>query len=56
MIIRTVKESEYVTAHNEYMAARVGFYAGTVSAESFIGLRKLMEAAAAEWDAEREAV
>ena len=53
--IMTAAEADYLAAYNEYMAARPGFYAGTVSAAAFIALRNAMEVAGAAWDAERVA-
>jgi hypothetical protein len=51
----TAAEAEYLACYNEYMAARAGFYAGTVTPAAFIALRNAMEAAGAAWDAERVA-
>ena len=44
-MIYTTAEAKYIAAFNAYEAARKGFYAGTVSAENFVALRKDMEAA-----------
>jgi len=54
-MIYTAAEADYIAAYNDYMAARDGFFAGKVSAEDFIALRKEMEAALAAWEAERAA-
>ncbi len=53
--IYTAAEADYIAVYNDYMTARDGFFAGKVSAEDFIALRKEMEAALAAWEAERAA-
>jgi hypothetical protein len=52
-MIYSIEEAEYVAAHAEYEAARVGFYAGVVTAAKFIALRNAMTAAADAWEAAR---
>jgi len=54
-MIYTPKEAEYNAAYAAYVVAREEFYAGTISAEVFIGLRVAMQKAADEWEAERDA-
>jgi hypothetical protein len=54
-MIYTAAEAEYLAAYNDYMNARDGFYAGKVSSEDFIALRKAMDAALAAWEADRAA-
>lgn len=51
--IMTAAEAEYTAAYNDYMAARAAFYAGKMSPAEFIGIRTMMEAALASWEAER---
>jgi hypothetical protein len=51
--IMTQAEAAYAAAYNDFMAARAGFYAGTVSAADFIALKNEMERLAAEWEADR---
>jgi hypothetical protein len=54
-MIYTAAEANYVAAYNDYMNARDGFYAGTVSAQDFISLRNAMEVALTAWEADRAA-
>jgi hypothetical protein len=54
-MIYTAAEAEYNAAYNDYMSARAGFYAGTVSAENFIALRAEMEKRLSAWEDERNA-
>jgi hypothetical protein len=51
--IMSKAEAAYSAAYNDFMAAREGFYAGTVSSISFIALKNEMERLAKEWEAER---
>jgi hypothetical protein len=53
--IMTAAEAEYAACYAEYAAARIAFYAGTVSPQDFIAKRKEMEAALAAWEAEKVA-